>query len=37
MLKNTFFLANIWLFQKKVVTLHDFCFIFAKCTRMLVV
>ncbi len=24
MLKNTFFLVNIWLFQKKVVTLHDF-------------
>lgn len=24
MLKNTFFLINIWLFQKKVVTLRDF-------------
>lgn len=27
MLKNTFLLVNIWLFQKKVVTLRDFCFI----------
>ena len=34
MLKNTFFLVNIWLFQKKVVTLRDFIvFIKALCGK----